>query len=85
MNYTTREQRYADNLEEIFQTIPPEFHDKIWIGNGIWNQSYQNFEKKTELARSLNFQHYVLFSYNVLKADKNYFESIKIFNRKEYK
>ncbi|MDK2976079.1 MAG: hypothetical protein PWP06_554, partial [Candidatus Marinimicrobia bacterium] len=30
-----------------------------------------------------NFPHYVIFSYNVLKADKEYFNRMKTFNHQD--
>lgn len=83
MNYTTRDYLYRENLLEIIDILSSGNSDKIWIGNGIWNQTYPDFEKKAAIARSLNFPHYVIFSYNVLKSDKGYYQKIKTFNHRD--
>lgn len=83
MNYTTRDQVYHENLLEIKEMLPTHYTQQVWIGNGIWNQDYPEFEKQAAVAKSLNFPHYVIFSYNVLKADKEYFNRMKTFNRQD--
>ncbi|RKY51597.1 MAG: hypothetical protein DRP86_00770 [Candidatus Neomarinimicrobiota bacterium] len=83
MNYATRDQVYRENLLEIKDMLPSQYTRQVWIGNGIWNQNYPEFEKQAAIAKSLNFPHYVIFSYNVLKADKVYFSRMKIFNHQD--
>lgn len=80
MNYTTQVNVYRDNLLEIRDILPSQSKHQIWVGNGLWNKSYSDFEKNVILAQSLNFSHYVVFSYNVLKEDKGYYRKIKTIN-----
>lgn len=82
MNYTTRSRTFEENIFEIKEMIEPGLLSKVWMGVGIWNQSYSEFEEKINTSYTMNFQNYVVFSYNVLKSDKMYSDQIRTFNHR---
>ncbi len=82
MNYSTRAKTFEDNIFDIKALVAEEMLSNVWMGIGIWNQSYAEFENKINISVSKDFPNFVIFSYNVIKADKNYSEKIRELNKR---
>lgn len=76
MNYTQKNQTFNNILSEIKNSLDKDEYNKVLIGIGIWKQSPKNASYKINLVKDQNLTGVVLFSYNTLKNEVNYYKKM---------
>ncbi|MEA3500563.1 MAG: family 10 glycosylhydrolase [Candidatus Marinimicrobia bacterium] len=76
MNYTKNNRIFNNILADIKNNLDKEEYNKVLVGIGIWKQSPKNSSKKINLVNNQNLSGVVLFSYNTLKKEINYYKNM---------
>lgn len=76
MNYTKKNSIFNNILTDIKNNLNQNENNRIWVGIGIWKQSPKKASNKISMVKNQNFPGVVLFSYNTLKKEVNYYKNM---------
>ncbi|MFH1851659.1 MAG: family 10 glycosylhydrolase [Candidatus Neomarinimicrobiota bacterium] len=72
MNYTREISDFANNIEIIYDNLPPKYRDRIIMGIATYNQDAADVVDKLHYSRITRFKGICLFSYNTFDLNPAY-------------